>query len=79
MERAIANYHPRPYPGSVVLFRAEDRRLTRTYAKALGWNRIARGGVRVIRVPGDHLTMLQEGLVGTLANELCRLLEARPS
>ncbi len=37
---------------------------------AMGWDELARGGVDVIPVPGDHITMLMEPHVKTLAEQL---------
>jgi amino acid adenylation domain-containing protein len=76
LEQAADAYRPRPYCGSVTLFRATDRRITRTYSRTLGWGGLARGGVRVIDVPGDHRTIMQTGSVRLLAN---RLSECLPS
>jgi amino acid adenylation domain-containing protein len=70
MERAIRGYHPRPYPGSITLFRAMDRSVTGTYSRTLGWGRLARGGVRVIDVPGTHSTVLRPGSEPPMAAKL---------
>jgi amino acid adenylation domain-containing protein len=76
MERAVRVYQPRPYAGAVVLFRARERRVTGTYSRTLGWRRLARAGVRVIDVPGDHLTMLRAGVVTQLAEGIEECLRA---
>jgi amino acid adenylation domain-containing protein len=66
MERAVRAYRPSAYPGCVTLFRATDRTVTGTYGATLGWKRLARGGVRVIHVGGDHRTMLKGDAVRAL-------------
>jgi amino acid adenylation domain-containing protein len=54
-------YHPRPYPGPIRLFRAEER------ADDLGWSRLAEGGLDIHPLPGDHYTLLHgEALVQAL-------------
>ena len=70
MERAVREYRPRPYPGSITLFRAMDRSVTGTYSRTLGWGRLARGGVRVIDVPGTHSTVLRPGSEPPMAAKL---------
>jgi hypothetical protein len=59
MERAIAAYEPKAYPGFITVFRATDRSLTGTYDATLGWKPLAAGGIRVLAIQGDHGTMLK--------------------
>jgi thioesterase domain-containing protein len=70
MERAVRAYSPRSYPGAITLFRATDRSVTGTYSRTLGWGRLARGGVRVIDVPGTHSTVLRPGSEPPMAAKL---------
>jgi thioesterase domain-containing protein/acyl carrier protein len=59
--RASANYRPRPYPGSVLVFRATDRGLHNFFFKMDprgGWGDLAAGGVRVVDLPGSHYNLL---------------------
>jgi amino acid adenylation domain-containing protein len=70
MERALRAYDPRSYPGAITLFRATDRSVTGTYGRTLGWGRLARGGVRVIDVPGTHSTVLRPGSEPPMAAKL---------
>jgi amino acid adenylation domain-containing protein len=70
MERAVRAYRPRTYPGAITLFRAMDRSVTGTYSRTLGWGRLARGGVRVIDVPGTHATVLRPGSEPPMAAKL---------
>jgi thioesterase domain-containing protein len=62
-------YVPQPYGGRVTLFRATERIFyPQSYLdSALGWWPLAGGGVERHDVPGDHMTMLQEPQVQTLA------------
>jgi amino acid adenylation domain-containing protein len=75
MERAVRAYQPAEYPGSVTLFRAVDRSVTGTYSRTLGWARLAKGGVRVIDVPGTHSTVLRPGSEPPMAAKLRACLE----
>jgi FkbH-like protein len=42
----------------------------------LGWAKLATGGVQIFRVPGNHLSMLQEPHVNALADALQQILTA---
>jgi thioesterase domain-containing protein len=70
MERAIRAYRPKDYPGFVTVFRATNRIVTGTYGRTLGWKPLARGGIRVIDISGDHVTMLQGDAARVLAMQL---------
>ena len=69
---ARGRYVPRPYPGRIVLFRARDLGLGPGYRidSLLGWRELARGGLDVHEVPGDHLGILREPHVQVLAEKL---------
>ena len=61
------------YPGRITLFRAAIQPKGVRYAHddpTNGWGAIAQGGVEVISVPGDHLTMLEPPNLPHLANAL---------
>jgi thioesterase domain-containing protein len=74
-ERAVRQYRPAPYSGQITLFRATDRSVTGTYGRTLGWARLARGGTRVIDVPGTHSTVLRPGSEPPMAARLRACLE----
>jgi thioesterase domain-containing protein len=63
-------YTPKPYSGELTLFRAKGRTAEYGSNLSLGWNEIVTGGVRVINVPGDHMTILEEPFVWDLVEEL---------
>ncbi|MEO8429877.1 MAG: amino acid adenylation domain-containing protein [Acidobacteriota bacterium] len=70
-------YVPQPYAGAVTLFRAGVRSWGETGTGAdLGWRRLARGGVEVREVPGDHVDMLRPPHVEALAVELRAAIDA---
>ncbi len=72
--RAASRYRPPPYPGAITLFKARARPLTRALEPDLGWGRVALGGVDVLRVPGNHRSMIQPPYVGMLARRLGELI-----
>jgi thioesterase domain-containing protein/uncharacterized protein YbdZ (MbtH family)/acyl carrier protein len=74
-ERLQSSYAPGGYPGRVTLLLAKEehkRRLRATLLGGpdLGWARLARGGVRVISAPGEHLALLRKPDVFALAEHL---------
>jgi thioesterase domain-containing protein len=68
--RAIHKYNPRPYPHSLTLIRAKDHLSMFEIDQTLGWRKLARGGVDVHTVPGDHYTMFNRPNVKVLAEEV---------
>jgi thioesterase domain-containing protein/acyl carrier protein len=72
---AEKNYQPRPWPGQVTLFRASshwDPRLSLD----LGWKTLAKGGVEVFELPGNHDDLIfEEQNIRALAEQLRAWLE----
>jgi len=58
LRTAVANYKVTPYNGRIFLFKARTRIYFVDDFKTLGWSRIAKKGVVVNEVPGDHKNML---------------------
>jgi amino acid adenylation domain-containing protein len=75
--RAAARYKPGVYDGKLTLLRAKDidTPLQRVGVE-LGWSGLARGGIQVFDVPGDHHSLAHEPHVATLAARLRDCLEA---
>ncbi|APF18136.1 amino acid adenylation domain protein [Caldithrix abyssi DSM 13497] len=69
---AWVNYRQKPYEGEIVLLRSEEN------AKAdppdLGWAKMVQK-VRIIDVPGDHISMLLQPHVQIVADKIDRLLK----
>jgi amino acid adenylation domain-containing protein len=63
---ALQRYAARPYAGDVVVIRARTSPLFDSLRPDLGWNKIAAGRVRVVRVPGNHSTMLNRQFASKL-------------
>ncbi|HSF40852.1 MAG TPA: amino acid adenylation domain-containing protein [Thermoanaerobaculia bacterium] len=75
--QSLRRYRPGPYPDPFLLLRAEEP-LFLTEAPGeedLGWNRITGGPIEIRTVPGNHLTLLAEPNVRTLASRLRICLE----
>ena len=67
---AAKRYHPRPYSGRVTLFRAARHDPQYGPDPKLGWAEVAKEGVDVHEVPGDHISILDDPGVGVLAEKL---------
>jgi thioesterase domain-containing protein/acyl carrier protein len=75
--KALRDYAPqRAYPGSVTLFYALKEPEEFTRDKQQGWKALAQGGVITHEVPGDHLTMVEEPHVRSLAEKLATSINA---
>ncbi|MFL5448488.1 MAG: thioesterase domain-containing protein, partial [Gemmatimonadales bacterium] len=70
LEQAARCYRPSPYPGSVTLFKARLPGSPASAEGTLGWARVAKGGVEVHQVSGEHMTMMHEPQVEELARQL---------
>lgn len=56
-DRIVANYIPRTYPGRVTVIASMEGPASRSSDPTLGWGRVA-AEVKVLSVPGDHLTCI---------------------
>ncbi|HWS53776.1 MAG TPA: thioesterase domain-containing protein, partial [Pyrinomonadaceae bacterium] len=70
---AARDYVPRPYAGRVTLVRAGANAAGRDQAGE--WAPLARGGLEVLTVPGDHFSFVREPHAGALAEALRACLE----
>jgi aspartate racemase len=68
--RAVLGYRPKSYPGRITLFRSRFQSPFLGLGSMMGWDRVALGGVEVVRVPGGHLSVLQPPNVDVLAKRL---------
>ena len=63
------------YAGAVALLRTSGQPLFCSLEEDFCWGKLARGGVRVIRIPGSHEKVFMEPHVRALAAELEQLLQ----
>jgi acyl transferase domain-containing protein/thioesterase domain-containing protein/acyl carrier protein len=70
-------YTPGPYKGTVVLFRCHDRIPSDPPDSSHIWQRLVKGKVVILDVPGDHNSMLREPGVRVLAEQILNHLEPR--
>jgi thioesterase domain-containing protein len=79
--KAMMDYRPQPYPGKVTLLFAEEKPQSIDVARdpQLGWGIYSQGGVEVIRIPGDHVHMVQEPNVRVVAERIRQCIAAAES
>ena len=69
---ASIRYNPEPYAGEVMLFKSDQtlQEVDNITDPQLGWGEVSLGGVEIINCPGDHVSMLTDPHVETVANKL---------
>jgi thioesterase domain-containing protein/aryl carrier-like protein len=75
---AITGYRPKPLSSRGILFVSQDDWLSNAYRPlddSLGASRLFTGGVEVINVPGNHVTVLSETHLRTLAEHIKKHLK----
>ena len=68
-------YQPEPYPGKIVIFKAELQPQWIVEDPTLGWAPYAQGGVQVEEVPGDHNSILKPPDLHALFEKFKKVLE----
>jgi thioesterase domain-containing protein/acyl carrier protein len=68
-------FTPGTYEGTVVLFRCQNRIDTDPPDSSRVWQRLVKGGVVILEVPGDHNSMLKEPGVRVLAEQIMTYLK----
>lgn len=74
-DQAVKAYMPSPYNGKLTVIKAGQS----WGPKEMGWEKLARGGMEVVVVPGDHYSLIKEPHVQALTRELVARLEAGPA
>jgi acyl transferase domain-containing protein/thioesterase domain-containing protein/acyl carrier protein len=72
---ASDDYMPGPYDGTVVLFRCKSRLDTDPPDSSHVWKRLAKGGVVIKEIPGDHNSILKEPGVRILTEQILSYLK----
>lgn len=74
--QAVDRYQPAPYPAPMLVLRADTSFWDSKQAldTCLGWSQVAVGGVRMLDVPGEHLTILEAQNVGVVAARLKQVI-----
>jgi thioesterase domain-containing protein len=72
--RSMQLYRPPVFPGTITLFKAVSGSDKFEWPEDYGWAQSAGSDLRILTVPGTHLTMFEPENVGALANSLHRSL-----
>jgi thioesterase domain-containing protein len=70
----LRRYDPRPYDGKILLIRSEQQPKPVFLDHGLGWEGFAAGGIQIVTVPGDHVTMFREPGVREIARVITAAL-----
>ncbi len=73
--QATLSYVPKVYPQRITLFRSGEKLSMNHQDPTLGWRELTAQKVEVIKVPGNHLTMLRKPCVEVLAQQLKHCLD----
>ena len=71
-------FDPKPYPGRIHLIRAEAQAAELENDMTFGWQDIARDGVEVYTLPGNHYSLLEKPNVSKVATTLESWLAKQP-
>ena len=72
--RAMQAYRPRPFAGKITLFKAMTPSDKVEWPEDYGWTPFAGGGLEIVPVPGQHLTLFDEAHLPSLARALATAL-----
>ncbi len=61
--KAYKAYDPQPYQGKIVVFRAMEAPPGYQLAPKLGWDKIAKDGVEIHKIPGDHTSIMESPIL----------------
>jgi amino acid adenylation domain-containing protein len=73
---AERNYRPQPYAGRVILFRSNHKPLGQVGDPRAGWKTVARRGLEIYEIDGNHENILLEPQVRQVAQLLKPCLES---
>ncbi|MDP0490528.1 MAG: amino acid adenylation domain-containing protein [Verrucomicrobiota bacterium JB023] len=74
-KKAMDDYRPQAYSGNLILFTAEDQGDGVIYPPHLGWEGYVRGELKIISIPGEHLTIFDQPHVETLSHKFNEILD----
>jgi len=69
------NFHPKPYPGDVFLFKANKRPWYVRWDLMENWQKYVTGNLRIREVQGEHGSLLFEPNVRYLGQEVNKCLQ----
>jgi len=76
---AMDTYNPEKWDVNILFFKAQEVNKFSALTPEKAWDDLAQGGVEVVNVPGNHISMLSKPNVAFIGNELEKRLNAIPS
>ena len=77
LRHAAIAYKPRPYAGTITLFRTLDQSVDYEAQPDLGWSTDAEGGIEIHDVPGSHTTLFwDDNVVRILARKVEQCIQS---
>jgi thioesterase domain-containing protein len=74
--RAASRYRLRPWRGRLVLMRAAKVHIAfQSLGEAYGWDEVVEGGFELLKVPGDHDTLVLEPNASVVVRKLRDILD----
>lgn len=74
--RILAEYQPKPYSGKILFFQASQRSSGNIdFCSGEGWKELVNGKIEIREIPGNHITMLKQPSVKTLATYINSYLQ----
>ena len=70
LHEAAQRYQPRPYHGTVLRIRSSEEPCGLGLDRRYGWGELVGSGLRLVTVPGDHLTIFMEPSIGALTRHV---------
>ena len=78
LRETAASYEPQPYNQRIVFLQGADQPIALHLGSRLGWADVAKGGLDLYVVPGDHASLLHRPHAATVAETLGGLLACDP-
>ncbi|HEY9836625.1 MAG TPA: amino acid adenylation domain-containing protein, partial [Vampirovibrionales bacterium] len=74
--QAVLHYKPSIYPDRITVMRSSDQAIAPGQDPHLGWGQLTEEPIKLIPIPGNHLTMLRKPQVQYLSDRLRECLES---
>lgn len=77
LREAVTRYRPRPYDGTVALFRSKETLRGRLFEELMGWGPLVAGDLRKLEVNSAHLDMFRDRPAGQIADFMRAILAGK--
>ena len=78
-EAASRRYRPQPFDGMIQIFHNPSQPSGRFLDPTFGWGKLAKGGLAIHEIPGDHLGIFEQPGAGLMAGHINRALNEMSS